>query len=64
MARRKIFTTKYCRKDNPDSRTLQNVFRSLIKSDLFLKISKTIITLVMSYQLLALQGVFPICIHP
>jgi hypothetical protein len=31
-ARRKIVAQKYCRKADPNSRTLQNVFRSLEKS--------------------------------
>ena len=37
IARRKILTKKYCRKGNPKSRTLQNVFRSLEKSDLLVQ---------------------------
>ena len=36
-ARRKILAEKYCRKGDPNSRTLQNVFRSLEKSGLLVK---------------------------
>ena len=36
-ARRKILAQKYCTKNDPNSRTLQNVFRSLEKSGLLLK---------------------------
>jgi len=39
-ARRKILAQKYCTKDDPNSRTLQNVFRSLEKSGLLLKKEK------------------------
>ena len=36
-ARRKILAKRYCRKGDPNSRTLQNVFRSLEKSGLLVK---------------------------
>lgn len=36
-ARRKILVQKYCTKNDPNSRTLQNVFRSIEKSGLLLK---------------------------
>lgn len=39
-ARRKILAQKYCRKADPNSRTLQNVFRSLEKSGLLLRKEK------------------------
>ena len=39
-ARRKILAQKYCRKADPNSRTLQNVFRSLEKNGLFLQKEK------------------------
>jgi len=39
-ARRKILTSKYCRKSNPESRTLQNAFKSLEKNGLLLQTSK------------------------
>ena len=39
-ARRKILAQKYCRKADPNSRTLQNVFRSLEKSVLLLRKEK------------------------
>jgi len=39
-ARRKILAQKYCTKGDPNSRTLQNVFRSLEKSGLLLKKEK------------------------
>lgn len=39
-ARRKILAERYCTKRDPNSRTLQNVFRSLEKSGLLLKVAK------------------------
>lgn len=39
-ARRKILAQKYCTKADPNSRTLQNVFRSLEKSVLLLRKEK------------------------
>ena len=39
-ARRKILAQKYCRKADPNSRTLQNVFRSLEKSGLLVQKEK------------------------
>ena len=39
-ARRKIMAQKYCRKANPNSRTLQNVFRNLQKNGLLLEKGK------------------------
>ena len=36
-ARRKILAEKYYQKVDPNSRTLQNVFRSLEKSDLLIQ---------------------------
>ena len=39
-ARRKILSGKYCTKNDPNSRTLQNIFRSLEKSGLLLKKDK------------------------
>jgi len=38
--RRKILAEKYCQEDDPDSRTLQNVSRSLEKNGLLLQTSK------------------------
>ena len=38
--RRKLLAKKYCTKADPESRTLQNVFRSLEKSGLIFKKSK------------------------
>ena len=39
-ARRKILAQKYCRKADPNSRTLQNVFRSREKSGLLVQKEK------------------------
>ena len=39
-ARRKILAQKYCRKADPNSRTLQNIFRILQKSGLLLEKGK------------------------
>ena len=40
MTRKKNLAKKYCQKNDPDSCTLQNVFRSLEKNGLLLQTSK------------------------
>ena len=56
--RRKLLAKKYCTKADPESRTLQNVFRSLEKSGLIFKKSKDKHNVVYTVPLIASTKTF------